>query len=605
MTDVTTGAPAEEAYRNGMEALRLGDIDGALGHFRRVLTIDRDHDMATYQVATINQQMGHCDLADEYFAMAAQRLKETTEKGEKSLHARCALVHCLVVLDLPKEARSAANLAIAQVSDNRQAVWAVAVFFLTLNLIDAAYPILERIAKTGLPDAKAYLDLGRARIAVGQTENAMIAIERAIDLEPRRSECYELLGQAQRGSNLTAHLAAGAYRRGIAIAPSRGLYVGLAERLRVYGQFDDATEVLRKALNLYGESTSELWFLLGNVLKLSDRVNEANAAWEKALRWCQYLNAPNKTSRYLAGLEVLINWALGRRDQGLLILDAARRGHGSDAYRYDRTMYSANMPEKIRRLKNIIRGRDVAVLMHGPSMETLAESIPRFAGRDVCFMSAHSFALFENTMLNNIGSEVELAVVSNPLSMANHFDQVQEFVGRQTQNMLLTNRFCFDCSSMDTLTSVEFEGRFDSKLLLSPPPSLFSVPTPTSPLAFTLCNTLSSMLPFLVLGGAKRVFLFGCDGTARGEANGDYRFGMGAEEYRPRPRNEDEKRMMALNLLVDTLTFDQVADVSLEGVSVLYGVPVPPIYTVSPESHVGLFPKIDMAECLRMIAGEA
>ncbi len=55
---------------------------------------------------------------------------------------------------------------------------------------------------------------------------------------------------------------------------------------------------------------------------------------------------------------------------------------------------------------------------------------------------------------------------------------------------------------------------------------------------------------------------------------------------------------------VDTLTFDVAADLSLQGASLLFDLPVPEIYNVSPDSHLGLFPKIGIDECLEMLVDE-
>ena len=415
-----------------------------------------------------------------------------------------------------------------------------------------------------------------------------------------------------RRSNLTVHKSAEVCRRGLAVAPSRDLYDELSGALRLFARFDEAAEVLRQGQQFskdrYGNVPLEFWFQLGEVLKLAGRRDEALQAHETTLALCEILNQTPKPKKdvpmRMLAFELRTLWAMGRREEAMGKYQEIRQGWDPTNYIYELEHHAPDTPARLDRLAEVIGGRDVFVLMHGPSVAELEARIGEFADRDICFMTAHGFALFEERMLGRIGRQCDLAMVTNPMTMLAHFDQLEEFLRRDGDNLLLTGRKIFDLCERDDVNGDVMIDRYDDKLMLFPPPGSYLPPSPECPLYYPLCNTLSCMLPFLVLGGARRVFLFGCDGTSREAADGHHRYGTGEDSYRYQPEDEAEERMLALNLLVDTLTFDEVADLSLQSAAFLYNRPIPPIHNVSPGSHLQLFPKIDVDGCLAMLDGD-
>lgn len=592
-----------------MDFLGAEQLEQALECFETVLGGDPDHALANYQVGMIGFRLFNQDLANRFLGKAAEKLAAQARNGGLEHQAWLTLIHCLVALGRPKDADDTARAAVAAFPNDPDVYLAVAKFVVQMGLHDVAVTLLERCIAAGKDDAVVYSELGTALAATARESEAFAAVERAIELAPEESDYYLQLGQMYQGSNLTAGRAVEAYRRGLAAAPSNELYVNVGNTLRICGQFDEAAETLREGLAFCSPNSPaasvEIKYLLGQVLRLAGRHGEAVKEWDAALETCRILSQWSDQAVRFVGQELRLYWALGRRDEGLALFEALRGGRSPEKYFYDPCNYLADTPRRLRQLKEVIRGRDVFILMHGPSVEDLGARIADLAGRDVCFMTAQGFTLFESSMLAKIGREVEIATVTNPMTMSKHYDQVQEFLARPTRNMLLTSRYCLNQCEQEEENGRRTEGAFDRKLLYFPPPATVLPPSRTSPLSFPLCNTLSCMLPFLVLGEAKRVFLFGCDGTSRESVDGHYRYGTGHADYRYEPKNEEEKRMLAQNLLVDTLSFDEAADISLEGASALFDLPVPPIYNVSPQSHLNLFPKIRIEACFEMISGSS
>jgi len=600
------GDDADALFQRGQQAFAGGDLSGAMALFQQALEQQPDHVMANFQIGQVARQTGNRDLARQFFGKAVGGLR-TAAYHEGDDHGLWLMLACAVAAsgDGADVARVVAD-ARDYTGDDAQFLHALGSHLTGFDLALLGLELLEAAQVRAPGDPAICKTLGQALAALGRNEEAIAQLQQALAQMPQDPTLYDALAGIYGGSNLTADEAADWYRRGLAVEATPQRYLMLAERLRIQARFDAAIEALQEGLARCAptdpRTRRDMLHGLGVNLHLSGRRTEAMTAWEQALaQSCR--GQATHTAHGLADIciDVRLLWRLGRKDEARAILQQLKGEVGPTDFVYASSVYSQDIAAAIARLQALVSGRDVFVLQHGPSMRTLDAHIEAFAGLDVCFATAHSFAFFEQGMLARIDARVELAMVSNPMVLRGHSDQIAEFLDRDADNLLLSNRYCFEMAGADWSDSRAVEARHGDKLLLFPPPDTVLVPIPASPLHFPLCNTLSCTLPFLVLGGARRVFLFGVDGVGRDAAGGHERFGSGDAAYRFEATDDREKRVLAENLLVDTLTFDFAADLGIQGIASLFDLPVPPIYTVSPDSHITLFPRIDIDRCIAML----
>jgi len=602
------GDDANALFQRGQQAFEGGDLSGAMALFQQVLEQQPGHVMANFQIGQVARQTGNRELARYFFGKAVAGLRPAAYH-EGNDHGLWLMLACAVAAsgDADDLARVIAD-ARDYMGDDARFLHALGSHLTGFDLALLGLELLEAAQARAPGDPAICKTMGHALAALGRNEEAVAQLQQAVAKMPHDPSLYDALAEIYGGSNLTADEAADWCRRGLCVEATPQRYLMLAERLRIQARFDAAIEALQEGLArcapVHPRSQRDMLQALGVNLHLSGRQAEAMEAWEQAL--AQSKSCRGQTTHAAHDLadgcmDVRLLWRLGRKDEAQAILHQLKGDGGPAGFVYSPSVYSQDIAAAIARLQALVSGRDVFVLQRGPSMRTLDAHIEAFAGLDVCFATAHSFAFFEQGMLARIDARVELAMVSNPMVLRGHSDQIAEFLDRDADNLLLSNRYCFEMAGADWSDSRAVEARHGDKLLLFPPPDTVLVPIPASPLHFPLCNTLSCTLPFLVLGGARRVFLFGVDGVGRDAAGGHERFGSGDAAYRFEATDDREKRALAQNLLVDTLTFDFAADLGIQGIAGLFDLPVPPIYTVSPDSHITLFPRIDIDRCIAML----
>lgn len=125
-------------------------------------------------------------------------------------------------------------------------------------------------------------------LQTSQREQALAIARRLTEQAPQAADAWQLLAMCL-GESAHIEQAGAAFERALSLAPgnamvSRNYGVFLARRgkaLREQDQLDAAEPVLRKALAMWPEQPST-WVDLGVVLRLSGRIGEALAAFQKA-----------------------------------------------------------------------------------------------------------------------------------------------------------------------------------------------------------------------------------------------------------------------------------------------------------------------------------
>lgn len=200
-------------------------------------------------------------------------------------------------------------------------------------------------------NADAWALLGCARSSLGQTESALICIEKAIALDPKAGLFPFYLGNVLAESGEAARAVA-AFQQSLALQPDLAMaQYNMGNALRLLGRWDEAGQAYEAALRLvptYVEARQNLALVLEHQERFDDalallrqvvrlraddveawinlcRVAEVTGHYQEALdagQWAQALS-PNNASVFL-GIGVALN-RLGRHDQALEAYQTALR----------------------------------------------------------------------------------------------------------------------------------------------------------------------------------------------------------------------------------------------------------------------------------------
>jgi len=124
--------------------------------------------------------------------------------------------------------------------------------------------------------------LGAAAAQTGQTDKAVNALKRVIDINPDLAEAYNNLGNALKEQNKLDE-AITSYSKALSLKPNYGeAYNNMGVALKEQGKLDEAIAFYNKALSLKPDY-SEAYNNMGNALKEQGKLDEAIAFYNKAL----------------------------------------------------------------------------------------------------------------------------------------------------------------------------------------------------------------------------------------------------------------------------------------------------------------------------------
>ena len=254
---------------------------------------------------------------------------------------------------------------------------------------------------------------------------------------------------------------------------------------------------------------------------------------------------------------------------------------------------------RIEHLRRLVGGRDIALLLYGPSVKRLEKDIGSLREVDVCFASVNKFDEVEDKLLRPIGRQLELLVTSNPSDIRQRWPAYYDYLMRGSDNMLLATNYVL--SSLQPPFSVDrhFFDLFDRKLLFFEADSQLPS-TPIAPLHLLAGNTLSITLPLLALAEPKRIFIFGADGggSPDSEPGKDAYFFGETEEIDGTAKRQREAIRRLLN---DAFFCDRITPFSIMAMTKLFRSPLPEIYNCCPHSSYLAFKRVSCDEGLRLL----
>jgi len=224
------------------------------------------------------------------------------------------------------------------------------------------------------------------------------------------------------------------------------------------------------------------------------------------------------------------------------------------------------------RLRHIVEGRTIGVLLHGNSITELQNRITEFQDLDLCWCSLNLFRVMEQKILGQINQELSFVYCSSPEELPRRLEDLEGFLSRSEAKLLITT-----FKAMGGLG--HFVGKFRNQILFIEEPD---VPRKQLP------NSLTLLLQALVRAEAtSRIILFGADGLL------DKR-GPIADSYFGREILEKENR--SWNLIKDTIQFNEQFAASLDEICAKYDITPIEIINCSPNSYLTPFPKISYDE---------
>jgi tetratricopeptide (TPR) repeat protein len=283
---------------------------------------------------------------------------------------------------------------------------------------------------------------------------------------------------------------------------------------------------------------------------------------------------------------------------------------------YVREEYLPHTTTRLARLRRMVEGRDLLLLLQGPSFADFATHASEIRGHDFVTATLSSFPPIEDTLLKTTGRHADIVLLSHPSSLRTWRNEVSRFLTRPAPTLLLTTRYALSSLADLGESEQDFIRLHDERLLYIHP--VDGPPLPSRPLHFETGGSLALLLPLLLLGRPARVFLFGADGGANPSAPkrpyfyyDDIDSDGPAEDFTKRPdmisfRSEPNwLREANRRFRIDAINNDRVMTFALQCLEAIFDIPLPPILNVCPHSTHAIFPTIDCPTAITMLRGGA
>ena len=123
---------------------------------------------------------------------------------------------------------------------------------------------------------------------------------------------------------------------------------------------------------------------------------------------------------------------------------------------FNSSNYLPNTEKRLARLREIIAGRPVAILVAGPSIAELEERIGELSQADICYFGMNNFLVQENHILKKIDKHFSVLIEGGgDKEILPIFDKVTSFLDRDDNNMLVSS-----LSNME-----RFLDKYDKKII--------------------------------------------------------------------------------------------------------------------------------------------
>jgi tetratricopeptide (TPR) repeat protein len=464
------------------------------------------------------------------------------------------------------------------------------------------------------------LVLARIQFQMRRYADAANTIETLLAIAPQHAWAWYELGKISRNSYERLELAHTAMERAAELAQKdadTGLLVTVAQNFLYDLNFAKAAECYDQLLR--ADPAMRRNFVVSR--QYATCLNACRRTAEAA----EMIAAGLESCRSLAAVSTADAWQVLKREEALLLDEARRFAEADAALRsigeasagtppcYDRREYLPDTRGRLQRLSEIVGSRDVFVMVQGPSFAQFAERMQEFADFDFAIATLNSFPPIEEELSKGLSRTADLLLLTHPGSIQSWYGEFEAFVARPAQNLVATTRYALSALSELGINEDDFVSRHDNRFLLVV--SDGGPPLPRRPLHFESGSTLSLLIPLLLFGRPRRIFLFGADGGANPSHykrpyffHHDYdsadppqpflrRRDMVSFAGRPEQLREADRRFH-----LNAVNADRIMAAAFRTLDIVFGIPTPPIFNVCPNSSHTLFPRIDIDTALHELA---
>ncbi|MBL42262.1 MAG: hypothetical protein CMM49_06355 [Rhodospirillaceae bacterium] len=493
---------------------------------------------------------------------------------------------------------------------NESALFHKAKVLTHLEKFDEARTILENQVKR-LPSIEAYSIIANIQQSTLKHDDAINTFKKLIKERPEDPEYWLKLGMNQSQSYKDYKDAKFSIDKSFSLVKKNKkndvkFLTEIADTYRLAGFFYKASEVY-EFISKKTKTVEPVYYIYwGLCLKYSGKNKESRQVLTTALQYCIDIskNASSIESHTIQILAAWIYHILGnKRKAGELYSIISDNISPKDLYTDGPDTYLPSSYNRILKMREIVKGRDVAVMLYGPSIKEFKKNIEEFNKFNLCYASLNKFNELENNILPE-GKNIDILTVTNPSDLNYRWEAYKQFLKSKNKNFLISSQYSFLGlnSKYGLMESIVKE--FDEKLLFIN--SNLFVPSIATPLHFLPGNTLSVLLPVICLAAPKRIFIFGADGGNSGFEKKDesskelYFFGgvTGQSDCND-TKNEANRR-----LINDAKFFDDITKFQMMAVSKLFGLSVPEVYNCCPHSSYESFTKITCEDALNILKEE-
>ena len=166
---------------------------------------------------------------------------------------------------------------------------------------------------------------------------------------------------------------------------------------------------------------------------------------------------------------------------------------------------------QLENLKAVIKGRPVAILLPGPSIQQLEDRIEEIKTLDLCYASVNDFGVMESQILGKIGKRCELVLCAAKECGVPNLKH-QDYLQRPELNIFFTEEKSFHAELK------RYKRNFGNRLFFFTTDVLYAsllCPSTEQPFHFFAQASFVALTCLALAGGADTIIYFGADGGSR------------------------------------------------------------------------------------------
>jgi tetratricopeptide (TPR) repeat protein len=459
--------------------------------------------------------------------------------------------------------------------------------------------VAEVLAKQNPEDMAAWIALSRACQAVIDEESAIAAARCAFEAQPENAEAIRQLASCLVQTRAGMPEACTLFERLLALVPGDAVALHYLHCYAIYnGEYGRAIE-LSDTLDRTHPGDPATAARIARAYKLKGEPLTAAEHFARAAARCdtEHYPFPFGPSAALKPIFTALagDFAASER-QSIEICQKAGRGLADLSH----PRYSEDCAQAISRIQDLVAARDLFIFGMGPSLEEVVSRREDIASMDFASMTLSAFSIIEDDVLRPIGRRLDFACMTHPKVVEQQAPALREWFQSVPSSILILPLILREHAAIT--------GGPD--FLLDHPERLFWFdcfsehlpPSPLDPLHFPAINTLICALSVGILARPRRIFLFGFDGQMQGsnihgahhyrEGHYAYHVPHDADGLAAGPESAEMRRIIKGCLLWDSTRFNETASTVVRHMSLLFDVPLPPIYNVFVDSALTPFPRI-------------